>query len=238
MSPPVLTKIEDKSTKNLSTDKNSWRGKRERKHVPGLVVPFLYRELECTLKSGPARVWMNLYLHTNRHGSCFMLNRTLRRKTGLSLHAIQDAKNNLIAQGWLETDGREGGRDANVYYPKIRLPPLLEKFYSDFTDKMMAETWWEREGIDGHDYTDNHLDWLIQWRVLRVLFDSDESKTWSPKKPIPEELGTKAMNALLDKLRVAAKGLNEERGIWWLFGDALDAMSDHAPKVLRVGEQK
>jgi hypothetical protein len=211
-------------------------GKRfERKHVPGVVMPFLVRELLFDLTSAEWKVWTILFTHANRELVCCLKNSTIISESGLGKNSFHTAKRELVRKKWAKNCGQRDGRGANVYKVFVPTPKPVEDFTAVLWEKLNQETWWEKNlGADSVDYSEDHLDWLIAWRVIRALRDADSklmaanksSKVWRPNARIYPELQTEAEAALLTTLRRSGTSLNPERGIWWLFGDGYDEARD------------
>lgn len=194
---------------------------RERKHVPGLVLPFLTRELLYLLKPAEWMVWTLMFLHSNREGYCRLLNETICELSGMALSTVQRAKSGLIQKGWIVHCGQKN-RGSNQYSVVLLLPDSIQAFIAALWDELTAEAWWKSLGNDSHDYTDAHLDWLLAWRVIRAIRETENGKDWRPHEAIPGCVQREAMVALLSRLRTASALLTPEHGVWWLFGDGLD----------------
>lgn len=201
----------------------------ERRHVPGIVLPFLVRELVAELTPTEWLVWSILFLHASREGFCCLKHGTLVCESAIGWNAVHRAKRGLIAKKWLENCGQRDLRGPNNYRVRIRVPEPVDEFTSVLWDRLNKEPWWnERLGDDKHGYAEDHLDWLVAWRVIRMLKKCDAAlsetgrATWKPQEPIRPALYDAGLNALLDRLRLAAKSLNQDRGEWWLFGDGFD----------------
>jgi hypothetical protein len=204
----------------------------ERRHVPGLVLPFLVRELLSELTAAEWLVWSVLFLHSNREGLCCLKNETIIAETGIGIGAFHIAKRGLLKKRWAENCGQKEGRGPNVYRVRIPTPKPIEDFLCVLWDKLNCEKWWnEGFGSDRFDFSDSQLDWLLAWRAIRILKESDlaltgntkNRKPWTPRERINPELQHAAQELLLRKLRHAGASLNQDRGLWWLFGDGFDA---------------
>lgn len=190
---------------------------KERKHVPGKVMPFLARELFATLSPGAWKVWTVMFLHANRENYSFLANNTLRRESGLARNTVRRAKRELVKKKWVDNCGQRGGWQSNLYKVSIPMPKPVEKFIGALWIKLNKESWWEVVGEDKHNYAEDHLDWLTGWRVVCVLKRSG----WRGKT-IGHKVWTAAEGELLRILRSAAKDLDQGRGLWWLWGRGFD----------------
>lgn len=206
-------------------------GERERRHVPGVVVPFLLRELMAALTPAEYMVWSIFFLHANRESTCCLKNATIISECGLARNTFLSAKRGLLSKAWLESWGQRDGRGAGVYKVLIPASQSVRKFTGDLWDKLNTEKWWDDRLIrEEFAYTDNQFDWLVSWRVIRALKDSDarvESDlawvAWNAQNDIGPELGKRAEQALVAILRHAASSLGDDRGMWYLWGDGFDA---------------
>lgn len=201
----------------------------ERRHVPGIVMPFLVRELVADLTPTEWLVWSVLFLHASRDGFCCLKHETVVGESGVGWNAVHKAKRGLIAKKWLENCGQRDLRGPNNYRVRIRVPESVDEFTGVLWDRLNEETWWnDRLGDDKHSYAEDHLDWLVAWRVIRTLKECDAAlsdngrSSWKSQEPIRPELRDTALTSLLDRLRRAAKSLNPDRGMWWLWGDGFD----------------
>ena len=200
-----------------------------RRHVPGTVLPFLVRELVAGLTTTEWLVWSILFLHANRGGFCCLKHETVASECGIGWNAVHKAKRGLIAKGWLENCGQRDRRGPNNYHVRIHIPKPVNEFIGVFWDRLNEESWWKEQlGDDTHAYAEDHIEWLVAWRVIRTLKECDAAlretgqAAWKPQEAILPALRDAALTALLDRLRLAAKSLNLDRGEWWLFGDGFD----------------
>ena len=210
-------------------------GRSERKHVPGIVLPFLVRELLFDLTSAEWKIWTILFSHTNRELICCLKNATVISEASIGVNSFHAAKRGLLHKRWAKNCGQKSGRGPNVYKVLIPIPKPVEEFTSALWGKLNEESWWDKNvGSDGFDYSDDHFDWLVSWRIIRALRDADselrsadkKAKAWRPDHRISPELKMKAEANLLASLRRAGALLNPERGNWWLFGDGYDEARD------------
>lgn len=203
----------------------------ERKHVPGVILPYLAREFACLLSDGEWKLWSVLYLHSNREGYTFLANNTLCREAGCGLKAAQGRKRGLMRKGWLENCGQRKGWMSNTYKVGIPTPKAVHAFLDYLWEQLNKEPWWSNLGRDGHNYAEDHLDWLIAWRAACVL----KTHGWKAKeKSISEKLQAVAAEELLSILRLAGVELGENRGLWWLLGDGFDeAVKKKTPESRR-----
>jgi hypothetical protein len=229
----ALTRGTMSDSKPLSNDGK----KHERKHVPGSVLPFLIRELVYLLEPAEWIIWSVLFLHANRDGYTYLLNSTVCTETGLSIATAQRAKRGLLAEKnknkvqrgkWMVRCGQKDGFRSNLYQLRIGIPKTIEAFTDLVWETFYKEKWPESLGDDRHNYADNHLDWLIGWRVIRALREcdppqSDPAKRWRPHQKISASHRDVTAEFLLEILRGAGEKLTEERGLWWLWGDGFDA---------------
>jgi hypothetical protein len=206
--------------------------KGERRHVPGIVLPFLVRELMQTLTPAEFMAWSAFYLHANRENVCCLKNETVIRECGFTKNTFHRSKSGLVKKCWLVPLGQRGGRGPGVYKTAIPLPRSVETFLNALWDVISKESWWDdRLGEDKFDYTDTQLDWLVWWRVIRALKDSDaaaragavDAAAWNPNDDIPPDLSRQAQQALLTILRRAGSLLSKDQGLWFLWGDGFDA---------------
>ena len=201
----------------------------ERRHVPGTVLPFLVRELVAGLTATEWLVWSILFLHANRDGFCCLKHETVASECGIGWNAVHKAKRGLIAKGWLENCGQRDLRGPNNYRVRIHVPTSVAEFTGVLWDRLNEESWWNKGlGDDTHAYAEDHIEWLVAWRVIRTLKECDAAlretgqAAWKPQEAILPALRDAALTTLLDCLRLAAKSLNLDRGEWWLFGDGFD----------------
>lgn len=221
----MQTNIQTKPKRRISGAQKST----ERRHVPGTVLPFLVRELLSGLTATEWLVWSILFLHANREGFCCLKHETVANECGIGWNAVHKAKRGLVAKGWLENCGQRDLRGPNNYRVRIGVPKPVDEFIGVLWDRLNEEGWWnERLGSDKHKYADDHLDWLVAWRVIRTIKECDAvlsekgRASWKPQETICPELRDATVRALLDRLSRAAKFLNQDRGEWWLFGDGFD----------------
>jgi hypothetical protein len=193
----------------------------ERRHVPGIVLPFLVRELFHALTPAEWMLWCCIYLHSNRDGFCCLKNETLISETGLGRNGFHRAKRGLVAKEWLENCGQRNDRGPNVYKASVHVPDHVRQFIDSLWDSLNLEKWWNSPHLEGDrfNYTDSQIDCLVAWRVIRVLRESGPD--WRMGE-ITAELAAKAQDALLTRLRCAAKSLGPGRGMWHLWGDGFD----------------
>jgi hypothetical protein len=205
----------------------------ERRHVPGIVIPFLARELIAELTPAEWKCWTILFLHSNRECFCCLKHETIVTETGIGWNAVHRAKRGLCKKEWLEICGQRERRGPNNYKIAIPNPKPVAGFIDTLWAQLEQEAWWNTGlGDDKTSYSEDHLDWLISWRVIRELKESDArlsdgsgAKPWTPHESIRPELYAETLKELVRKLRHAAHVLTPERGIWWLFGDGLDTAS-------------
>jgi hypothetical protein len=209
-----------------STNSAEPEAKHERKHVAGLVLPFLARELLFLLSSAEWMLWTILFLHSDRQGRCFLLNATLAMESGLSIGTVQEAKRGLVNKGWLMRCGQKGGRGSNVYEIAIPVPKQLDLFIAALWERMNQESWW---GVyrDRVSCSLQHLDWMVTWRVIRTIRKCEAdmpicSTKWMPNIKLRPELHAAAMEAMTGRLCVAGSKLRAGRGLWWRFGEGFD----------------
>lgn len=193
-----------------------------RRGVPGIVLPFLVRELLSGLRPAQLVVWICIYLHSNREGCCCLKNHTLVAETGIGKNAFQEAKRELIEKGWLENCGQRERRGANIYRVKIPTPEAVARITDSLWDRLNEEAWYEKLGFDegNYAYTDNQIDWLVNWRVIRAVKEIDPN--WTARTAIEPAIAERAEGALLERLRRAGKLLCGDDGLWILWGDAYD----------------
>jgi hypothetical protein len=202
---------------------------KERKHVPGVVIPFLIRELISGLRPTEWVVWTICFLHANREMFCCLKHETIVAESGVGWNGVHKAKRGLIAKKWLENCGQRDLRGPNTYRVYIPIPKPVHEFIDTLWELLNRERWWnEQIGDDKHDYAEDHIDWLIAWRVIRTLKECDAALTengrssWKPQLAICPEFQETALKTLLDRLRKSAKSLNPDRGMWWLWGDGFE----------------
>src|SRR5579871_2090961 len=180
---------------------------KERKHVPGIVVPFLVRELISDLTPAEWTVWSICFLHANRELTCYLTNDTLCSESGIGWNTVHRAKKNLKQKGWLKICGQRDGRGPNVYKMIVPIPNGIEKFIGSLWDSLNLEPWWNNLGAEKFDYREEHLDWLIAWRVIRCLKEAssilNERPPWTAQAPISQPLHEAAIKNLLARLRKA-----------------------------------
>jgi hypothetical protein len=202
----------------------------ERRHVPGIVMPFLVRELFSVLTPTEWKLWCCLYLHSNRDGVCCLKNETLIAEIGVGKNAFHEAKRGLIDRKWLENLGQRNKRGANIYRVLIGVPKSIQAFIDALWDRLGEEDFWNRcDSGEAFDYSDNQFEWLVESRVIRVLKATDP--TWKPNMEISPALASKAQQSLLEKLRRAGSSMGHGKGMWFLWGDGLDAQEIGFPKI-------
>jgi hypothetical protein len=216
-----MLKMGNPDAKDVAPSAN--KKKSERRHVPGIVLPFLVRELFYTLTPAEWKLWCCVYLHSNREQYCCLKNSTLISETGLGRNGFHQAKRGLLAKEWLENCGQRNDRGPNVYKTSIHVPYHVRQFIDSLWQRLNQEEWWNSPHLEGDkfDYTDSQIDWLVAWRAIRVLRESDPDWRMGEGE-IPAELSAKAQDALLTRLRCAAQSLGPGRGMWTLWGDAFD----------------
>lgn len=193
-------------------------------------MPFLVRELFSVLTPTEWKLWCCLYLHSNREGFCYLKNETQIAEIGVGKNAFHEAKRGLIDKKWLENCGQRNGRGANIYRVLIGVPKSIQSFIDTLWDRLGHEDFWNRcDSAESFDYTDNQIEWLVQSRVIRILREADSS--WTPHAEISPALASKAQQSLLDKLRRAGSSMENGKGMWFLWGDGLDAQETGFPKI-------
>jgi hypothetical protein len=193
-------------------------------------MPFLVRELFSALTPTEWKLWSCLYLHSNREGVCCLKNETLIGEIAVGKNAFHEAKRSLIDKKWLENCGQRNSRGANIYRILIGVPKSMQGFIDTLWDRLSEEDFWNRcDSAEAFDYSDNQIDWLVQWRVIRTLKDADPS--WKAQMEISPALASKAHQSLLDKLRRAGSSMGRGEGLWFLWGDGFDAQETGLPKT-------
>jgi helix-turn-helix protein len=216
-------------TNDSTSEVESLGTQRERKHVAGLVLPFLARDLLYLLTSAEWMLWTVIFLHSDRKGRCFLLNSTLAGETGLSIGTVQQAKRGLVSKGWLMRCGQKAGRGSNIYEIAIQIPKQLDDFIDALWERMNKESWW---GVysDRVSHSLQHLDWMVAWRTIRTIRECEASMgacgaKWIPSMKSKPVLYTAAMEAMTERLSMAGCKLRAGRSLWWLFGDGFEGVS-------------
>lgn len=213
---------------------------KERKHVPGKVLPFLVRELLHEIKGGALTIWIVMFLHSNREGYCFLANKTLSRESGIGLKALQRQKKKLKKAGWITNCGQRSGWQSNTYKVSIPIPKTVASVIDSIELKILAEDWYEDVRFDEHDYAEDHLDWLVAWRVM-VILKKNGWKGGAGK--ISAETRRLSEFEAMSIIRLAARGLipgslnDPGPGLWWLWGDGFDAAVDELKRRTPVSKR-
>lgn len=204
---------------SIPTQKHDSSAK-ERRHVPGIVMPFLCRELFRELSPAAWKLWSCLYLHSNREHYCCVRNELLIDETGLGRNVFHRVKRELIERAWLTNCGQREKRGANVYQVTIPVPENVRALIEALWTRLGSEDWWRNAPLDHFNWTDSQLDWLVAWRTIRTLREIDPD--WKPGREISPDLFARVQESMLSKLRHAAGSLGPGRGEWYLFGDGFD----------------
>ena len=198
----------------------------EQRRTPGIVMPFLVRELVCTLSGNQFLVWTVMFLLKRRNNLCRVKNETLELKCGISKVTLDEAKRVLIKKGWLKNLGQYM-KGANRYEVTIPIPREVKAFIHVLHDVLEKEPWYDEVFArkERAEYPEEDLDITIALRSVRALLSASEG-AWQPGQKIPKTIAEAALKQMLETLRGAATAFVEGDSIFELWGDAYQQQLD------------
>jgi hypothetical protein len=78
----------------------------KKKPIDAKLIPFSLRERLHEFTGNEFKLWMCLYLHSDREGEAYPSNKTLMQETGLTRNTLAEAKKGLRAKGWMTSTQR------------------------------------------------------------------------------------------------------------------------------------